>query len=96
MKKLYGNDSVKLGKLYKEIGIIQIFNGNNGKAKTYLKMAYKIFEAKGIGKLMSEVGEKIKSLGSPDEDNDYTSSAKNTVPPLILRDKKKPKKRVIK
>jgi len=61
----YGDDSVKIGKTYKSIGTIYCLMEDNDKAKEYLTKAYKIFEAKGIDKLMTEVLTKLKSMDSP-------------------------------
>jgi len=63
-KKLYGEDSVKLGKTYKIIGTLYIIREDYEKAREYLSMAYKIFESKGMTKLMAEIEQKLKLLGS--------------------------------
>ena len=62
---MYGEDSVKLGKTYKIIGTLHIITENPEEAKQYLLQAYKIFEAKGMEKLMKEVSSKLKLVNSP-------------------------------
>lgn len=59
-KNLYGEDSVKLAKTYKIIGTLHIITENLEEAKTYLIQAYKIFEAKGMDKLVKEILNKLK------------------------------------
>lgn len=63
-KCLYGEDSVKLGKTYKIIGTLHIITENQEEAKQYLMQAYKIFEGKGMEKLMKEVASKLKLVSS--------------------------------
>lgn len=61
-KSLYGGNSVKLGKTYKAIGTIYIIMERNEGAREYLKRAYKIFEAKGMQRFMTEIKAKLKSI----------------------------------
>lgn len=57
---MYGEESVKLGKTYKIIGTLHIITENPEEAKGYLIQAYKIFEAKGMDKLVREIANKLK------------------------------------
>ena len=63
--KLYGEDSTKLAKTYKIIGTLHIILENKTKAREYVNRAYKIFEAKGNGKMSIEISEKLK-IPNPD------------------------------
>lgn len=105
-KNLYGEDSVKLGKTYKIIGTLHIITESPEEAKEYLTLAYKIFEAKGMDKLMKEVGGKLKMVNSPKNPKLYTneedpeggdSKGKPSPSPVKLtKGKKKGKKKITK
>ena len=61
---MYGEDSIKLAKTYKIIGTLHIITENPEEAKGYLIQAYKIFEAKGMDKLVKEIANKLKLVNS--------------------------------
>lgn len=63
-KSLYGEDSIKLAKTYKIIGTLHIITENPEEAKKYLILAYEIFEAKGMDKLVKEIENKLKLVNS--------------------------------
>lgn len=79
---------MKLGKTYKAMGTICIITDDNGRAREYLKKAYKIFESKGMSKYMAEISAKLKSVNAG---KDSEPADKEPAKP-----KKKVKKRIIK
>jgi len=102
-RNLYGEDSVKLAKTYKIIGTLHIITENPEEAKEYLTRAYKIFEAKGMDKLMNEVAGKLKLANSPknlglhaNEEAEDNKSKESPSPIKPTKAKKKGKKKIIK
>eukprot|EP00826_Nyctotherus_ovalis_P034041 TRINITY_DN2790_c0_g1_i16.p3 TRINITY_DN2790_c0_g1~~TRINITY_DN2790_c0_g1_i16.p3 ORF type:complete len:137 (-),score=58.48 TRINITY_DN2790_c0_g1_i16:127-537(-) len=91
----YGDDSVKVGKTYKAMGTIYCLMDNYENAKEYLARAYKIFEAKGMEKQMSEVSAKLKSMSSPRTGLKLELIPSDSVA-KPLKGKKKAKKKTIK
>ena len=63
-RNLYGEDSVKVAKTYKIIGTLNIITESPEQAKEYLIRAYRIFEARGMEKMMKEIANKLKLADS--------------------------------
>lgn len=102
-RNLYGENSLKLGKTYKIIGTLHIITENPEEAKEYLSKAYKIFESKGMDKLMNEVAGKLKLTNSPknpalyaNEETEDNKSKGTPSPIKVTKAKKKGKKKIIK
>ena len=90
---------MKIGKTYKIIGTLYIITQNNDKAREYFTLAYRIFEGKGMTKMMGEIEQKLKMIGGHKPINEPDEDAHVERPAMTIKSmkgKKKIKKKVIK